>query len=98
MKADMSQRIVITLPDDVVGSLGEIARARGQTLEEFASESLQKALPAVNVEANGSLTMAEERFIRWIGSVSLGHPTGIDNESIDADLASQYDSTHEGSH
>ncbi len=29
------------------------------------------------------------------GSVSLGHPTGADNESIDADLAREYSSKHE---
>ena len=29
------------------------------------------------------------------GSVSLGHPTGSDNESIDTDLAREYGSTHE---
>jgi len=29
------------------------------------------------------------------GSVDLGHPTGADNESIDADLAREYASTHE---
>ena len=29
------------------------------------------------------------------GSVDLGYPTGTDNESIDADLAREYASTHE---
>ena len=29
------------------------------------------------------------------GSVDLGYPTGADNESIDADLAREYGSTHE---
>jgi hypothetical protein len=29
------------------------------------------------------------------GSVDLGYPTGADNESIDADLAREYASTHE---
>jgi len=29
------------------------------------------------------------------GSFSSGHPTGSDNESIDADLAREYGSTHE---
>lgn len=29
------------------------------------------------------------------GSVALGYPTGTDNESIDADLAREYASTHE---
>lgn len=31
----------------------------------------------------------------FFGSVSLGHPTGTDNESIDQDLAREYGSTHE---
>lgn len=39
--------------------------------------------------------IAEERFARWIGAASLGHPTGADNESIDADLAREYAATHE---
>ena len=29
------------------------------------------------------------------GSVDLGYPTGIDNESIDADLAREYGDSHE---
>lgn len=29
------------------------------------------------------------------GSVSLGHPTGADNETIDRDLAQEYAATHE---
>ena len=29
------------------------------------------------------------------GSVSLGHPTGADNESIDTDLIREFGSTHE---
>jgi predicted DNA-binding antitoxin AbrB/MazE fold protein len=29
------------------------------------------------------------------GSVDLGYPTGADNDSIDADLAREYASTHE---
>jgi hypothetical protein len=32
---------------------------------------------------------------RFLGSTSLGHPTGTDNESIDRDLAREYGSTHE---
>ena len=32
---------------------------------------------------------------RFFGSVSLGHPTGSDNESIDRDLAREYGNTHE---
>lgn len=91
----MSQRITVTLPDGVAGPLEEIARARGQTLEEFASEKLAKAVPEhKQVDLSASI-QREQRFARWIGSVSLGRPTGADNDSIDADLAREYASTHE---
>ena len=91
----MSQRITITLPDEIAGPLSEVARARGQTLEEFASESLAKSVPKPGQVDAASVNQAEQRFARWIGSVSLGRPTGADNESIDADLAREYASTHE---
>jgi predicted transcriptional regulator len=91
----MSQRITITLPDDVVTPLSEIARAQGQTLEEFAAEKLASSVSHAQPLAAESARRAEERFARWIGSVSLGHQTGSDNETIDADLAREYTSTHE---
>lgn len=37
---------------------------------------------------NGDIT-------KLFGSVDLGYPTGLDNESIDADLAREYMNTHE---
>lgn len=39
---------------------------------------------------------ARERLRRHAGAQSLGYQTGADNESIDADLASEYGSRHEG--
>jgi hypothetical protein len=39
---------------------------------------------------------ARERCERHFGEVNLGYPTGADNEGIDADLAREYSSTHEG--
>ena len=38
-------------------------------------------------QAKGALRLAEQSLERFIGAASLGHPTGADNESIDADLA-----------
>jgi len=32
---------------------------------------------------------------RFFGAISLGHPRGLDNEQIDADLAKEYGDTHE---
>jgi hypothetical protein len=34
---------------------------------------------------------------QFAGTVSLGYPTGIDNEQIDADLAREYLDPHEPS-
>jgi hypothetical protein len=42
-----------------------------------------------------ALRKAGREFERFIGAASLGHPTGADNESIDADLAREYGNTHE---
>lgn len=91
----MSQRITITLPDEMITPLSEIARAHGQTLEEFAAEKLVSSVPHAELSDAEAARQAEQRFARWIGSVSLGHPTGADNEGIDADLAREYASTHE---
>jgi hypothetical protein len=91
----MSQRIAITLPDEVAGPLSEVARTRHQTLEEFGSESLTKSVLRPREGDAASVAQAETRFARWIGSVSLGHPSGSDNESVDADVAGEYASTNE---
>ena len=44
----------------------------------------------INGGSNGSGGIRE-----LFGSVSLGYPTGADNESIDADLGREYMDTHE---
>ncbi|MDX2031023.1 MAG: hypothetical protein SF339_10160 [Blastocatellia bacterium] len=38
---------------------------------------------------------AQKKLSELFGTVSLGHATNLDNEQIDADLASEYASTHE---
>jgi len=40
---------------------------------------------------------ARERFESHFGEIDLGYSTGIDNESIDEDLAREYIDTHEES-
>ena len=37
----------------------------------------------------------EKKLSDLFGTVSLGYPTGADNESIDADLAREYADNHE---
>ena len=58
-----------------------------------SAESAGKGRPSVQKEERQA---AWEQLQQHCGAVSLGHPTGAENESIDADLAREYGSTHEG--
>jgi len=53
----------------------------------------------VSIETSGALHISGKpsrgSLSELFGSVDLGHPTGADNESIDADLAREYASKHE---
>lgn len=50
----------------------------------------------VTIETREDPPLASRGTLRELfGSVDLGYPTGADNESIDADLAREYSSTHE---
>ena len=55
-------------------------------LEDISQSKKKKA----NGHPNGNGGLKE-----LFGSVSLGHPTGADNESLNADLAREYKSRHE---
>jgi len=84
----LDRKLTVTVPEEVYQPLVEEALKQGRTSEEEASLRLQRSVPRRNGEPRpGAL---RELF----GSVDLGHPMGIDNESIDADLAREYADTH----
>lgn len=72
---------------------------RRQILPLDEKERLKLAALIINDISNKPETNGEAKNTGGIremfGSVSLGHTTGSDNESIDADLAREYGSTHE---
>lgn len=49
----------------------------------------------VTIDSPRGLQRSRGTLRELFGSVDLGYPTGADNESIDADLAREYASTHE---
>lgn len=72
------------------------AERTGRPVEELADEWVKKFAP----KPRPQLTQEEReaalaRLLRHAGSQDLGYPTGADNESIDADLAREYGSSHE---
>ncbi len=72
---------------------------REQILPLNEKERLKLAALIINDISNKPETNGEAEsnggIREMFGSVSLGHPTGSDKESIDADLAREYGSTHE---
>ncbi len=78
-------------------SIQEVYREQILPLDE--KERLKLAALIINDISNKPETNGETKTTGGIrelfGSVSLGHPTGSDNESIDADLGREYGSTHE---
>ncbi|MFL6216753.1 MAG: hypothetical protein ACJ74J_22920 [Blastocatellia bacterium] len=89
----MEHKLIITLPDEVYQPLVEAALEEGRTPEELAAERLSRTLPTPPPQPPNGEKKASIRD--FFGSVSLGHPTGADNESIDRDLAREYAATHE---
>lgn len=89
--------ITLQVPDEVYEACQQMARKYKRTVEECVLEFLRKYGPKPRPQlTEEERRAAQERFRQHIGAVSLGHPTGADNESIDADLAREYSSTHEG--
>jgi len=88
---------VCSLRSPTTSSYGQqIAAMYGRTEEEVAlrwlAKRASKRRPRLTEEENRA---AWERLQRHLGAENLGYATGADNESIDADLAREYGSTHE---
>lgn len=95
----MAQTLTIELSDEAYGALERRARALGASPGALAAEWLQRQCRALESACGAAVDDAQaarNRFERHFGEVDLGHPTGVDNESIDADLAREYASNHEG--
>ena len=87
----MDHKLTVTVPEEVYQPLVEEALRHDRTPEGEAS--LRLSLPADRPKRNGERRPGALREL--FGSVDLGQPIGIDNESIDADLAREYANNHE---
>ena len=94
----MNKTLTFEIPEELYASFDHIARRDGKTTEQVALEYLARREAERRPElSEDERREARERFRRHVGAVSLGHPTGADNESIDRDLAREYAGTHEES-
>lgn len=88
----VSQQLTLQLSDEIYADFQQKADAAGLPMTEWIITVLNQQNRSL--QADSPLTAQQEearqRFRNHAGSIRLGHPTGSDNESIDADLARAY--------
>jgi hypothetical protein len=88
----MTQQLTLELSDEVYAGIQQKANAVGISISEWIVALLNSRSDVVS-ETFQSLAQQEEarqKFRNHAGAISLGYATGIDNESINADLARAY--------
>ncbi len=95
----MSQTLSVELSDHVYATIHQQAEAAGTSPAQVIVAALEQRFNGIQ-KCGDSRTDAEkkaanDRFRSLFGSVDLGHPTGTENEQIDADLGREYGDPHE---
>jgi hypothetical protein len=86
----MGQQLTLELSDEVYNTLQHQADAIGLSVTDWIITKLGNSDSVEKQSTNTQQEQARQRFKSHAGSISLGYATGIDNESIDADLAKIY--------
>lgn len=84
--------ITLQVPDEVYEACVHMAQKHGRSTEEWVMQFLLKYVTSFSQDLDDEQRRAaRERLRHYAGAQSLGFPTGIDSESIDADLANEYE-------
>lgn len=94
----MSQQLTLELSDEVYADLQQKANAVGIPIAEWIVAVLSNQTNSASriLHSAAQQEEARQRFRSHAGAISLGYATGIDNKSIDADLARAYASEYKG--
>ena len=90
----MSQVLNVELSEEVFTAIQHQAKSVGISPTRWVADLLEKQYH-FSSDTPEEEQKARERFESHFGEVDLGHPTGMDNEQIDEDLARVYTDTHE---
>jgi hypothetical protein len=93
----MSQILTLELNDQVFAAIRQQAENIGIPPENLAATLLeQKLFPTFKLILTDTAKVSgQARFERHFGAAESSSVMDIDNDAIDADLASEYASTHE---
>jgi hypothetical protein len=86
----MSQQLTLEVSDEIYNALQHQADAIGLSVTDWIIIKLGNSDSVENPPNKTQQEQARQRFKSHAGSISLGYATGIDNESVDADLAKIY--------
>ena len=87
----MSQQLTLELSDEVYNTLQHQADAIGLSVTDWIITKLGNSDSVEDPSNKAEQEQARQRFKSHAGSISLGHATGIDNESVDNDMSSPLD-------
>lgn len=92
----MSHTLTLELSDQAFEVIQRQAETEGVPPESLVSAFLeqQSEQMAQLLRSTGESQAARSKFEQHFGTLGLVEPTALDNESIDADLAAEYGSTH----
>ena len=89
--------LTLQVPDDLYEALAETRTRSGGSLEEVALRWLAQRPPKVRgASIDDKRREGRGLVTRHFGAWDSGDPNSADNERIDADLAREYASNHEG--
>jgi hypothetical protein len=91
----MSQTLIVELSDAVFRTIESCAQAKGATPAEVAAHSLEQQFagsqaPSADCRPESERQTAQIAFEALIGAADRGRPLGIENDSIDRELAREY--------
>ena len=91
----MSQTLVVQLSEEAYAALRREAESAGTSPADMAAAMVERQVGGGPFHSAANSQAARERFERHFGEIDLGHPTGADNETVDADLARETADSHE---
>jgi hypothetical protein len=86
----MSSNLSIQVSDQAFQMLSSEALAAGKSPAELAAAAVESIYAGGQRGSAADAQAARSRFEKCFGSVDLGRPIGIVNETIDNDLVGQY--------
>lgn len=91
----MPRMINLEISNEVYTVIRQLSEESGKTPSGWLSALLETKYGLLDKRGAIDKPKTGKRFERHFGEIDLGYPTGVENESIDEDIAREYFDTHE---